>query len=190
MPAEDSGDVEYGDNDNGDDDDAQDEEPEGDNGDDDATGDGNDDGVMAPFSVPSSIPYAHRKMMKRARRFTHAWKRVEDESQSTGTLGDDPLQTIFALPTATPGFETASATTDDTFGTSESGVENARKTAKPNGKTTHKAAPTKTQGSGGKCTPSPTKSLAPSASKPSSFPPWQDQFLKFDFTFNFSLDDM
>ena len=162
APAEDGGDVEYGDIDPGDEY-SSDGEPDG-NDDEDTMND--DDDELDSFDIRPTIPIEHRRMIKRVKIPTQDRKRVDGEVEVYEQLDVNPLQMMFAsLPTTLPNLGKTSTTADDMFSASQTGVENAKKTEKPKGKKPNNVPATKTKGSGGTCTPSPTKSLAPSASK-------------------------
>ncbi|KAI5117626.1 hypothetical protein M0805_001269 [Coniferiporia weirii] len=119
------------------------------------------------------VPVAHRKMVKRVRRFAHDEKRsilvapgdrIEDSEGDQPDLGS--VTSDISLPTVLP--DPVSQTTDD--GNVASGTaaaaENARKTQKAQPKATDapkdKGTPTTPTAAAG-CTPSPSKSLPPSA---------------------------
>ncbi|KAL5501024.1 hypothetical protein ACEPAH_9411 [Sanghuangporus vaninii] len=133
-----------------------------------------DDGIMIPdpsetyLPVPTSItvPIAQRKMIKRVRSFA-------DSEQQGALLVDGYAPNLPSILATTVIPEAEPTSTEDNVANGSTGVQNARKTqtqqhakttGTPKGKTTQKGAATKTAGGGGSdCTPSPTKSLAPSA---------------------------
>ncbi|KAH8104323.1 alginate lyase-domain-containing protein [Phellopilus nigrolimitatus] len=121
-------------------------------------------------------------MIRRVRRFAHApapRKRAVlvapgDALQLNLSQRDIPDVTSITLPTGVPDTQ-PSSTSDNVAGGSAAAAENARNTQKaqpnpkttsaPKGQATHQAPPSKTTagGSDSDCTPSPSKSMPPSA---------------------------
>ncbi|THH06239.1 hypothetical protein EW145_g4229 [Phellinidium pouzarii] len=164
--------------------DGEGDDEEGGNSDGDGTDD-SDSAELPSLNLPIPIPFAHRKMHRRIRHFAHAHAEEravldEPDGDKLEISGKDipdvgSLLSITTLPTTiVPGADPSSTDGNGNFASgSAEAAENARKTqtaqskpdttSVPKGKSTQDASPSKTTAGRSGCTPSPSKSLPPSA---------------------------
>lgn len=149
----------YGDGDNGDDDSGDDDNDYGDDGDDGSNGDNSQSNSGSSGGVPVNIPPISR-MVKRIRRFF-----------GSNTSLDDIPNAVFNAAAGLPsislpgGLPSPTTTSDRVVNGTPAAAENPVKTQTQKNKAAVTTTASKTTKTSEECTPSPTKSLAPSASK-------------------------